>query len=163
MGSAMSTARVAPLKPGLECVICMETMDITVQVTTNCGHAYCTDCIGEWLEKSTTCPHCRTEIFTLMTPRMLLRETKMELKRAQDRAKVNDAREARQRKEREKAMNTMSTANMRAALQRIREEGFHHGVEPAAARTNYHARVQMRHRRRSRRRRMRVYGRHGNE
>jgi len=151
--SAMAVARsatIVPAKPGLECSICMELVCPTVQLTTNCGHAFCSTCIWTWLKDNKTCPHCREEVRTLMTPRTMLRETKIKLRRARKRDKVRRGARHRLRKERIKAAKRMAAANMRAEITRMREEGFHHGgsADPEVAREHYLARVEMYHRRR---------------
>ena len=43
------------------CSICMENKCNNIKL--ECKHVFCEDCIKKWLiEKSNTCPNCRTEI-----------------------------------------------------------------------------------------------------
>uniref|UniRef100_A0A6E8VPX5 RING-type domain-containing protein n=1 Tax=Anopheles coluzzii TaxID=1518534 RepID=A0A6E8VPX5_ANOCL len=46
----------------LSCSVCSELYVPTVHVViTPCGHMFHNDCILPWLERSRTCPDCRTE------------------------------------------------------------------------------------------------------
>ena len=84
MGSSCSSAAIMPTKPGAECAICMDAIDPVSHVTTNCGHAFCKGCIHEWLESNTTCPNCRTQVYTLDTPRSALRRADSRLRRERE-------------------------------------------------------------------------------
>lgn len=44
---------------GGECGICY---DIKQLIETNCLHTFCEKCISEWIERSDTCPMCRSII-----------------------------------------------------------------------------------------------------
>lgn len=48
-----------------ECAICLSDQRIG-QIATRmpCGHLFCGECLGRWLEKSNTCPVCRYEVET---------------------------------------------------------------------------------------------------
>ena len=48
------------IKNNDECVICKEICNNIV--LTPCNHKYCQDCISIWLNKSNSCPYCRTKI-----------------------------------------------------------------------------------------------------
>jgi MFS family permease len=43
-----------------ECAVCQEALRAPARLT--CGHIYCQDCIGEWLEREATCPMCRAQV-----------------------------------------------------------------------------------------------------
>lgn len=47
-------------KYNTQCSICYSDIE---QISTpfTCPHAYCTDCINTWMERSPTCPTCRSE------------------------------------------------------------------------------------------------------
>lgn len=45
-----------------ECRVCQEPVALGTRVSVlPCGHWYCKDCIGPWLETNTTCPTCRRD------------------------------------------------------------------------------------------------------
>lgn len=47
------------------CLICIEGIGSKeTVVSTNCGHVFHQYCLTSWLEKSKTCPQCRTEMTT---------------------------------------------------------------------------------------------------
>lgn len=150
MGSSCSSAAagVMPTKPGAECAICMEAIDHVDHITTNCGHAFCKGCIHEWLESNMTCPNCRTQVHTLDTPRSALRRADSRLRRERERKAHEAANMKRRAKERKAALKTLGGERMRNEIQRMREEGFRHGVDPDVARAQHEARLEMRHRRR---------------
>merc|ERR1712244_85533 len=58
-----SSARMSPVATG--CKICLESISdirhsrVKNQVTTSCGHLFCSFCIQSALKKSPTCPVCR--------------------------------------------------------------------------------------------------------
>ncbi|KAJ6240216.1 e3 ubiquitin-protein ligase [Anaeramoeba flamelloides] len=54
----------------LNCSLCLGLM--TRCVVTNCGHCFCASCILDYFDRSTKCPLCRSEVFTLY-PSYLLR------------------------------------------------------------------------------------------
>jgi len=149
MGSSCSSAAaIMPTKPGAECAICMDAIDHADHTTTNCGHAFCKDCIHEWLESNMTCPNCRTQVHTLDTPRSALRRADSYLRRERERMAHEAASMNRRAKERKAALKKLGGARMRNEIQRMREEGFHHGVDPEVARAQHAARTEMRRRRR---------------
>jgi len=150
MGSSCSShaAAIMPTKPGAECAICMDTIDPASHVTTNCGHTFCKDCIRVWLESNMTCPNCRTQVHTLSTPRSALRRAESRLRRERERKAHEAACMKRIAKERKAALKKLGDARMRKEIQRMREEGFHHGVELDVARAQTAARLEMRSRRR---------------
>lgn len=45
----------------MECPICFENKD---PVHLTCGHHMCATCKCEWFKRSSTCPICRTRIFS---------------------------------------------------------------------------------------------------
>jgi len=45
------------LETGNQCPICQDALKSPLKL--DCGHIYCDDCIGEWLERERTCPMCR--------------------------------------------------------------------------------------------------------
>ena len=48
-----------------DCSICQDEMILGTQGTQlPCKHYFCTDCIMQWLERSRSCPVCRSEIVT---------------------------------------------------------------------------------------------------
>eukprot|EP01088_Endostelium_zonatum_P014139 TRINITY_DN2982_c0_g1_i1.p1 TRINITY_DN2982_c0_g1~~TRINITY_DN2982_c0_g1_i1.p1 ORF type:complete len:113 (-),score=23.25 TRINITY_DN2982_c0_g1_i1:35-373(-) len=46
------------MESGGNCSICQEGV-VREAVVLQCGHLYCEECIGQWLEKNNTCPLCR--------------------------------------------------------------------------------------------------------
>ncbi len=45
---------------GIQCSTCYEDIEKRQDyVVTGCGHEFCSSCIGQWLERSNTCPSCR--------------------------------------------------------------------------------------------------------
>ena len=44
----------------MECSICYE--NIKDKRTLKCDHSFCKRCISKWIEKSNSCPCCRTKI-----------------------------------------------------------------------------------------------------
>ena len=44
----------------MECSICFE--NIKDKTTLKCDHSFCNLCISKWIEKSNSCPCCRTKI-----------------------------------------------------------------------------------------------------
>ena len=44
----------------MECPICYE--NITDKRTLSCKHSFCNFCISKWIDKSNSCPCCRTKI-----------------------------------------------------------------------------------------------------
>jgi hypothetical protein len=58
--------------PGLECPICLGTLRAAVE--TDCGHAFCAECLEVSLARSGgTCPVCRSNV-TSSHPSYTLRE-----------------------------------------------------------------------------------------
>ena len=56
-----------------ECSICLECINVstTGRVEMSCSHTFHLKCIGQWLNKNSSCPLCRTkpsELETLLTP-----------------------------------------------------------------------------------------------
>lgn len=48
-----------------ECAICYQHLPSRANhVFTMCGHLYCVRCLLKWWDESTTCPVCRSELFT---------------------------------------------------------------------------------------------------
>ncbi|KAL2468911.1 RING/U-box superfamily protein [Forsythia ovata] len=49
---------------GAACAICLEEYhcEETIRCITQCGHYFHADCIDQWLQKSQTCPVCRTSL-----------------------------------------------------------------------------------------------------
>ncbi|PRP88832.1 hypothetical protein PROFUN_00300 [Planoprotostelium fungivorum] len=48
-----------------DCIICFEKKaDIALQ----CTHAFCSDCLKEWKQRSQTCPVCRAQLSALSKP-----------------------------------------------------------------------------------------------
>jgi hypothetical protein len=45
----------------MECPVCYESIE-SCSTTTPCGHTYHEACLSKWLERSTTCPSCRTVV-----------------------------------------------------------------------------------------------------
>lgn len=45
---------------GQQCTICFS--DFTSPVKLSCGHIFCEECIGTWLDKEHTCPMCRATV-----------------------------------------------------------------------------------------------------
>lgn len=61
-----------------KCPICYEN---TVNMTTPCGHSYCTICISTWREFGhNTCPDCRTNLIAQNIPNttVLVRHTRQQ-------------------------------------------------------------------------------------
>ena len=150
MGSSCSTAAAAvmPTKPGTECAICMDAIGHADHVTTNCGHAFCKGCIHAWLASNMTYPNCRTHVHTLDTPRCALRRADSQLRHERERKGHEAAGMKHTAKERKAALKKLGGARMRNEIRRMREEGFHHGVDLDVARAQYEARIEMRRRRR---------------
>lgn len=48
-----------------DCPICRED---SCDCRTECGHTFHRSCLGEWLERSDTCPSCRTVLPGLLAP-----------------------------------------------------------------------------------------------
>jgi SUMO ligase MMS21 Smc5/6 complex component len=44
-----------------DCPICLEKMDDAFSLTSACNHTFHETCLNKWLEKSPTCPYCRTD------------------------------------------------------------------------------------------------------
>mmetsp|Transcript_8892 Transcript_8892/g.32067 ORF Transcript_8892/g.32067 Transcript_8892/m.32067 type:complete len:204 (+) Transcript_8892:426-1037(+) len=42
------------------CSICQDSMEGPLKL--RCGHMFCEECIGEWLDRDTTCPLCRAVV-----------------------------------------------------------------------------------------------------
>lgn len=47
----------------LECPICYESIKHKNYIVTKCNHIFCSDCLFKSLNKKSTCPICRDEIF----------------------------------------------------------------------------------------------------
>jgi len=45
---------------GGQCPICHDVLSAPLRLT--CTHLFCEDCVGEWLERHSTCPMCRVEV-----------------------------------------------------------------------------------------------------
>ncbi|CAG0905418.1 unnamed protein product, partial [Cyprideis torosa] len=65
---------VSPPPKEFTCSICTEVLYDPVE-TTVCDHVYCRECLTDWLQRSSTCPECRTPATTasLKTAHRLLR------------------------------------------------------------------------------------------
>ena len=50
-----------------QCFICSSA---EIQLQTNCKHNFCKNCVYKWLERSSKCPFCRTEITDLLCIRL---------------------------------------------------------------------------------------------
>jgi len=48
------------MEDGSNCSICFDGMVKAVKLP--CNHMFCETCVGEWLEKESTCPICRAEV-----------------------------------------------------------------------------------------------------
>ena len=51
-----------------ECIICYESLDSDVSVCRHCRNGYHGKCILHWLETNSTCPVCRKDGFTTVSP-----------------------------------------------------------------------------------------------
>lgn len=45
---------------GKQCPICHDSLKGPLKL--QCGHLYCKDCIGQWLDREKTCPMCRSAV-----------------------------------------------------------------------------------------------------
>lgn len=46
------------------CPICLHDFPVGKELSRGrvCGHVFCSECLGMWLPKSTTCPYCRQDL-----------------------------------------------------------------------------------------------------
>ena len=59
VGDPVSTHQNQEAKVRITCPICQ---DQDVEMVTDCGHVFCTDCLMLWKELSRTCPKCRNSL-----------------------------------------------------------------------------------------------------
>lgn len=53
----------ATIEDSINCPVCL-CSSIGLYYQTNCQHTYCKSCLDVWLEKNTTCPVCRTVLYS---------------------------------------------------------------------------------------------------
>lgn len=53
--------RLAQLRGGEACAICLDDDDDTEKVKTPCEHTFCRACLQKWLRQQCTCPLCRRD------------------------------------------------------------------------------------------------------
>ena len=64
---------VDTIAPKYHCNICMKALR-DPRLTECCGQHYCDSCLRKWLERSMSCPHCRTEGFSSILNKAMIRE-----------------------------------------------------------------------------------------
>lgn len=50
------------------CGICRDNMSVINLTTLTCNHSFHSDCIDEWIDRSTSCPYCRKKVLVKEEP-----------------------------------------------------------------------------------------------